>query len=115
MIKMMAWCDCEIPNILYILKRKRVRKTEKNMVALTNNVAVRRGGGGLIWADRIGSEVVGQSPIIFLITKLTIQLTNPHLSEWWGLFVVVVARKWGGRIFGRRGRIFGGRIRVLKP
>ena len=36
---MMACCDCKIPNILYILKRKRVRKTEKNMVASINNVA----------------------------------------------------------------------------
>ena len=36
---MMACCDCKIPDILYILKRKRVRKTEKNMVASINNVA----------------------------------------------------------------------------
>ena len=36
---MMACCDCKIPNILYLLKRKRVRKTKKNLVASTNNVA----------------------------------------------------------------------------
>ena len=36
---MMACCDCKIPNILYFLNRKRVRKTEKNMVASINNVA----------------------------------------------------------------------------
>ena len=39
MIKMMACCDCKIPNILYLSKWKRVRKVKKNMVASTNNVA----------------------------------------------------------------------------
>ena len=39
MIKMIACCDCKIPNLLYLLNGKRVRETKKNMVASTNNVA----------------------------------------------------------------------------